>query len=72
LRKNFQEIYKEPTKEGFEEALKKWYFWATHSRIGPMKEATKTIKAHWCGFRYTRTLDPVHSNTLFRIAKLDV
>jgi transposase len=25
LRENFQEIYKEPTKEGFEEALKKWY-----------------------------------------------
>ena len=25
-----------------------------------------------CGFRYTRTFDPVHSNTYFRIAKLDV
>jgi transposase len=49
LRENFQEIYKEPTKEGFEEALKKWYFWATHSRIEPMKEAAKTIKAHWSG-----------------------
>jgi transposase len=49
LRENFQEIYKEPTKEGFEEALKKWYFWATHSRIEPMKEAAKTIRAHWAG-----------------------
>jgi transposase len=49
LRENFQEIYKEPTKDGFEEALKKWYFWATHSRIEPMKEAAKIIRAHWAG-----------------------
>src|SRR5262249_31059513 len=29
--------------------LKKWYFWATHSRLGPMIEAAKTIKRHWDG-----------------------
>ena len=35
---------------GFAEAyLKKWYFWATHSRIGPIKEVAKTIKKHWDG-----------------------
>ena len=37
IRENFQEIYKEESPEGFEEALKKWYFWVTHSRIDPVK-----------------------------------
>ena len=49
IRENFQEIYKEETQEGFERALKKWYFWATHSRIEEIKEAAKTIKCHWSG-----------------------
>jgi transposase len=49
IRENFQEIYKETTREGFASALKKWYFWATHSRIGPVRDAAKTIKRHWFG-----------------------
>lgn len=49
IRENFQEIYKENTREGFEMALKRWYFWATHSRIIPIKDAAKTIKRHWSG-----------------------
>jgi len=49
LRENFQEIYREETREGFTRALQRWYFWATHSRIGPIQEAAKTIKRHWAG-----------------------
>ena len=49
IRENFQDIYKSPTPELFEAALKKWYFWATHSRIQPIIEAARTIKAHWEG-----------------------
>lgn len=49
IRENFQEIYKAPTFEDFESMLKKWYFWATHSRIQPMIEAAHTIKEHWEG-----------------------
>ncbi len=49
IRENFQEIYKEETQEGFERALKKWYFWATHSRMEEIKEAARTIKRHWAG-----------------------
>ena len=49
IRENFQEIYKEEIREGFERALKKWYFWATHSRIEPIKEVAKTIRRHWSG-----------------------
>ena len=29
--------------------MKKWYFWATHSRIAPIRDAAKTIKRHWTG-----------------------
>jgi hypothetical protein len=44
----FQEFWNQPLEqaEGF---LKKWYFWATHSRIEPIKEAAYTIKRHWDG-----------------------
>ena len=49
IRENFQEIYKMPTTELFESMLKRWYFWATHSRIQPMIDAARTIKAHWNG-----------------------
>jgi len=49
IRENFQEIYKAPTDEDFESLLKKWYFWATHSRLDPIIKAAKTIKNHWDG-----------------------
>ena len=49
IRENFQEIYKAMSRKGFEIALKKWYFWATHSRIEQMIEAAKMIKRHWDG-----------------------
>jgi len=29
--------------------LKKWYFWATHSRLAPVIDTAKTIKSHWTG-----------------------
>ncbi len=49
MRENFQEIYKASTEDEFEILLKKWYFWATHSRLAPMIKAAKTIKKHWDG-----------------------
>jgi len=49
IRENFQEIYKAETFKQFEILLKEWYFWATHSRIEPIKEAARTIKNHWDG-----------------------
>jgi transposase len=32
-----------------EKFLKRWYFWATHSRLGPVIEAARTIRRHWQG-----------------------
>jgi len=48
IRLNFQELYQQPAKTA-ETFLKKWYFWATHSRLEPIKEAAYTIKRHWNG-----------------------
>jgi len=49
IRESFQEIYKSETKEEFSILLKKWYFWATHSRLQPIIEFANTIKRHWDG-----------------------
>lgn len=49
IRESFQEMYQAKTCQEFEEHLKKWYFWATHSRLQPMIKAAKTLKNHWEG-----------------------
>jgi transposase len=49
IREAFQQIYLAPTPELFDQLLRKWYFWATHSRIEPIKEAAYTIQRHWAG-----------------------
>lgn len=49
MKEAFQQIYNAVNPEDFLNLLKKWYFWATHSRLEPFKEAAKTIKRHWYG-----------------------
>jgi transposase len=48
IKEMLQRLYEQPT-EGAEDHLKRWYFWATHSRLEPIIKAAKTIKAHWEG-----------------------
>ena len=49
LRESFQALYEDPTFNEFSTSLKKWYWWASHSRLEPMKDAARTIKKHWDG-----------------------
>jgi transposase len=49
IRESFQALYQEPTFNEFSTSLKKWYWWASHSRLEPMKDAARTIKKHWDG-----------------------
>jgi transposase len=49
IRESFQQIYHAASLADFEMLLKRWYYWATHSQLLPMKKAAKTIKAHWDG-----------------------
>jgi transposase len=44
IRLAFQELYSQSSGEDAEAYLKKWYFWATHSRLPPIIEAAKTVK----------------------------
>jgi len=48
IRLAFQELYLQPTKNA-EAFLKKWFWWATHSRLAPMIEAARMVKRHWNG-----------------------
>lgn len=48
IRESFQGLYDQPPEEA-ESYLKRWYFWATHSRLEPVKAAARTVKAHWDG-----------------------
>ena len=49
IRLTFQEFFEQPTRKAGETFLKRWYFWATHSRLDPMIKAAKIIKNHWEG-----------------------
>ena len=44
-----QDIYRLKDHDEAESALKKWYYWATHSRLPEIIKVAKTIKAHWEG-----------------------
>jgi transposase len=48
IRLAFQEFYERPSDEAAS-YLKKWYFWATHSRLEPVIDAARTVKRHWDG-----------------------
>ena len=48
IKVNFQELFQQPP-EAAQAFLKRWYFWATHSRLEPMKRAAATIRRHWDG-----------------------
>lgn len=45
----FQDLFACDDATEAEPLLKRWYYWATHSRIAPMIKAAKTIKEHWAG-----------------------
>jgi transposase len=49
IREGFQAIYQAKDMEHFEHLLKEWYYWASHSKLDPIKKVAKTIKRHWDG-----------------------
>ena len=48
IRLAFQELYLQPARNA-EAFLRKWYWWATHSRLPPMIAAARMVKRHWSG-----------------------
>jgi len=49
LKSVFQDLFAVEDPGEAEHLLKRWYFWATHSRIPAMIKAAHTIKEHWDG-----------------------
>ncbi len=49
IRLAFQELYDQDGPEDAALHLKRWYFWATHSRLEPVIDAARTVKRHWDG-----------------------
>jgi len=49
IRENFKMFYEINDKNKAEKHLKKWFWWATHSRIEEMREVAWAIKRHWGG-----------------------
>lgn len=49
LKTVFQDIFALVCPQQAESALRRWYYWATHSRLKPMIKAARTIKRHWEG-----------------------
>ena len=49
IRLALTDFFSQPNREDAESYLKRWYFWATHSRLEPVIRIARTIKAHWEG-----------------------
>ena len=49
IKENFRDIWSCSTLEAAETFFKKWFWWATHSRLEPVRKAAHTIKNHWQG-----------------------
>ena len=62
MRLAFQDLYQQDSPKQAAQYLKRWYFWATHSRLSPMIDAAHTVKRHWDGI--TRWFDSKIANGL--------
>ena len=49
IKENLRNFWKYKSRTWAERFWKKWYFWATHCRLEPVKKAAKTLKDHLYG-----------------------
>lgn len=49
IKLSLQSFWKIPQKGLAESYLKRWYLWATHSKLEPIVAVAKTLKGHWKG-----------------------
>jgi transposase len=49
IKEALRQLWNFHNKEDAEKFLKKWYFWATHSRLNPIIEFARIVKDHWDG-----------------------
>jgi len=62
IKESLRNLWREDTRAWVEAFWKRWYFWASHSRLGPVKKIAKTLKDHlygilsYCEHRITNAL----------------
>lgn len=49
IKENLRELWLCGTREAAEAFFKRWFWWATHSRLEPVRKAAHTIRNHWQG-----------------------
>lgn len=49
IKLSLQEFWKFEDREAAEAYFKKWYYWATHSKLPAIVKAAKNLKKHWDG-----------------------
>ncbi|MEW6501417.1 MAG: ISL3 family transposase [Thermodesulfobacteriota bacterium] len=49
IKENIRHLWSYKSQVWAEKFWKKWYFWATHSRLEPIRKAAKTLKDHYYG-----------------------
>ena len=49
IKENIRHLWNYKSRTWAEKHWKKWYFWATHSRLEPVKKAANTLKEHHYG-----------------------
>lgn len=49
IKENLRELWRCGTREAAETFFRKWFWWATHSRLEPVRKAAHTIRNHWQG-----------------------
>lgn len=49
IKLSLQEFWNLQNRKEATKYLKRWYFWATHSRLIPIKKAANSVKNHWGG-----------------------
>jgi len=74
LKLSLQMLWSFESQEYAETYFKRWYFWATHSKLEPMIKVAKTLKSHWNGivnyFRFPVTNGLLEGlNSLIQSAK---
>lgn len=62
IKESLRDLWREDTRECAEAFWKRWFFWASHSRLRPVKKIAKTLKEHlygilsYCEHRITNAL----------------
>lgn len=51
IKEHLREVWQSGTATAAQAFFRKWYWWATHARLEPMRRVAHTLQRHWPGIR---------------------